>query len=94
MAAYVLSTWAVAEQVRPGALCTCSRSWVLEKSQAVSSRATGGKRPLEFQTRQVPAAHLQPLSHFPSCQRQRLLGLGSLWEGMSWLTDMLVPQQG
>lgn len=24
MAAYLLSTWAVAEQVRPGALCTCS----------------------------------------------------------------------
>lgn len=32
------------------------------------------KQPLEFQTRHVPVAHLQPLSHFLSCQRQRLPG--------------------
>lgn len=27
-------------------------------------------QPLEFHTRHVPLAHLQPLSHFLSCQRQ------------------------
>jgi hypothetical protein len=107
MAAYSLSTWTVAERVRPGALSTRSlelgfgevslrqcHPGLQEGSSPWSSRRDRCQW-LTYSPCHIswPARDRGCWVKTPLYPGHPFLCLGCLCEGMSWLTEMLVPQQ-